>query len=108
MPANSGKQWISKCAGQLPGELDFLKRCSHGQWFVVRCLKYVLPPVVGTLVARGQLEGGLNYSEMSVSAGTSKINIRIECTFAASVIFSGYYLVMTNLTRQVCSEIPAK
>ncbi|GBN35680.1 hypothetical protein AVEN_236255-1 [Araneus ventricosus] len=33
---------------------------------------------------------------------------QIACTFAASVIFSGYYLVMTNLTPQVCSETPAK
>ncbi|GBM47506.1 hypothetical protein AVEN_79635-1 [Araneus ventricosus] len=33
---------------------------------------------------------------------------QIACTFATSVIVSGYYLVMTNLRLQICSETHVK
>ena len=33
---------------------------------------------------------------------------QIACMFAASLIFSGYYLVMTSLSCQICGKTPAK
>ena len=33
---------------------------------------------------------------------------QIACILAASLIFSGYYLVMTSLSCQICGKTPAK
>ena len=39
----------------------------------------------------------------------SKVAVsQIACILAASWIFSGYYLVMTSLSCQICGKTPAK
>ena len=39
---------------------------------------------------------------------TKTVQSQIACILAASLIFSGYYLVTTSLSCQICGKTPAK
>ena len=46
------------------------------------------------------LKGFVQYHDKEVT--------QIACILVASLIFSGYYLVMTSLSCQICGKTPAK
>ena len=64
---------------------------SHSNYLIVidfTCMQYYLPKYCG----------GFKKGRVT----------QIACILAASLIFSGYYLVMTSLSCQICGKTPAK
>ena len=69
------------------------------------CVRHM--SAVGSLLVK-EWTGGPKFDSRCHQSLTMYANTQIACILAASLIFSGYYLVMTSLSCQICGKTPAK